>query len=198
MDCFQRTILLLDTCVIFQIPQLPYLWGWSLQQDQATKVCCIITGLSRLGSWIVSGPFWKNLLFLLLITNRTSLIYCPVGHRRVFFITGPYHHRSIFTSGFWLVLQVLPLFRVLPECDSSVAISRGKMAIVEYPSSRALVVEMPQMVAPETKPRFLLWLFPHDLEVSWSAMEPWWALTKENLARQWQWLVQLGFQILVP
>ncbi|CDM32684.1 hypothetical protein PROQFM164_S02g002835 [Penicillium roqueforti FM164] len=62
---------------------------------------------------------------------------------------------------------------VLPECDSSVAISRGKMAIVEYPSSRALVVEMPQMVAPETKPRFLLWLFPHDLEVSWSAMEPW-------------------------
>jgi hypothetical protein len=39
-----------------QIPQLPYLWGWSLQQDQATKVCCIITGLSRLGSSCEYGP----------------------------------------------------------------------------------------------------------------------------------------------
>lgn len=197
MDCFQRTILLLDTCVVFQIPQLPYLrmvpsagpsnkgmlhHYWSVETGSVNRV------------W----TFLKNLLFLLLTTNRTSLIYCPVGHRRVFFITGPYHHRSIFTSGFWLVLQVLPLFRVLPECDSSVTISRGKMAIVEDPSSRALVVEMPQMVAPETRPRFLLWLFRRDLEVSWSAMEPWWALTKENLARQWQWLVQLGFQILVP
>lgn len=198
MDCFQRTILLLDTCVIFQIPQLPYLWGWSLQQDQATKVCCIITGLSRLGLWIVSGPFWKICYFFSWLQIEPPWSIVPWVIAEFFFITGPYHHRSIFTSGFWLVLQVLPLFRVLPECDSSVAISRGKMAIVEYPSSRALVVEMPQMVAPETKPRFLLWLFRHDLEVSWSAMEPWWALTKENLTRRWQWLVQLGFQILVP
>ena len=39
--------------------------------------------------------FLKNLLFLPLTTNRTSLIYCPVGHRRVFLsqdrtIIGPY------------------------------------------------------------------------------------------------------------